>query len=294
MDVRRGAVLDARRSGALLLGEPHVARVLDLCAADPVGTVLATVRLEHAAISGLRVAGGEVWGYREDGEIVAACWVGANLVPILPGLTGAVRRRALDGLAELGASRGRRCSSLVGPRDDVLDLWDRLAGRWPAARDVRDDQPSMVIDGPPLVDPDPAVRRSVPDEVDVVLPACVEMFTEEVGYSPLGSGGYYESRVRSLIAQGRSFARIEDGQVVFKAEVAAVAGGVGQVQGVWVAPDRRGRKLSEGGMAAVVEATRADIAPTVSLYANGYNTRAMACYRTVGFRQVGVYATVLF
>jgi predicted GNAT family acetyltransferase len=294
MDVRRGAVLDARRSGALLLGEPHVARVLDLCAADPVGTVLATVRLEHAAVSGLRVAGGEVWGYREDGEIVAACWVGANLVPILPGLTGAVRRRALDGLAELGASRGRRCSSLVGPRDDVLDLWDRLAGRWPAARDVRDDQPSMVIDGPPLVEPDPAVRRSVPDEVDTVLPACVEMFTEEVGYSPLGSGGYYESRVRSLIAQGRSFVRIEDGQVVFKAEVAAVAGGVGQVQGVWVAPERRGQRLSEGGMAAVVEATRAGIAPTVSLYANAYNARAMACYRTVGFRQVGVYATVLF
>lgn len=295
MDVQRGAVLDARHSGALVLGEPHVARVLELCGADPVGTVLAAVRLEHAATAGLRVAGGELWGYREDGELVAACWVGANLVPILPGLPGGVRRRALDAFAELGATRGRRCSSLVGPREDVLDLWKRLRAVWPPARDVRDDQPSMVIDTPSRVAPDPAVRRSVPDELGVVLPACVEMFTEEVGYSPIaGSGGYYESRVRSLIAQGRSFVRIEDGRVVFKAEVAAAALGVGQVQGVWVTPDRRGERLSEGGMAAVVEATRADIAPTVSLYANAYNTRAMACYRTVGFRQVGVYATVLF
>ena len=294
MDVRRGAVLDARHTGALVLGELHVGRVLAMCAADPVGTVLASVRLEHAQAAGLRAAGGEVWGYSEDGEILAACWVGANLVPIVPELDPGTRRRALDALAELGATRGRRCSSLVGPRDDVLDLWDRLRAAWPAARDVRDDQPSLVIDEPSRVEPDPLVRRSRPDELDQVLPACVAMFTEEVGYSPLGAGGYYEARVRSLIGQGRSFVRIEDGQVVFKAEVAAVALGVGQVQGVWVRPDRRGEGLSETGMAAVVEATRTQIAPVVSLYANAFNTRALAAYRAVGFHQVGTYATVLF
>ena len=294
MDVRRGAVLDARHTGALVLGEPHVERVLAMCAADPVGTVLASVRLDHAAVAGLRAAGGELWGYTEDGHLLAACWVGANLVPIIPPLDSAARRRALDALADLGASRGRRCSSIVGPREDVLDLWDRLRTAWPPARDVRPDQPSMVIDASPQVAPDPAVRRSLPDELDAVLPACVAMFTEEVGYSPLGSGGYYEARVRSLIAQGRSLVRMDDGRVIFKAEVAAVSLGVGQVQGVWVAPDRRGERLSEGGMAAVVEATRAQIAPTVSLYANDFNTRALAAYRAVGFRQVGTYATVLF
>jgi predicted GNAT family acetyltransferase len=292
--VRRGAVLDARHTGAMVLGEPHVARVLAMCATDPVGTVLAAVRLEHAAAAGLRTAGGEMWGYREDGELVAACWVGANLVPIVPALDPATRLRALDALAELGSTRGRRSSSIVGRRDDVLDLWHRLRAVWPPARDVRDDQPSMVIDGPVRVPGDAAVRRSRPEELDAVLPACVAMFTEEVGYSPLGSGGYYEARVRSLIAQGRSFVRMEDGRVVFKAEVAAVALGVGQVQGVWVTPELRGRRLSEGGMAAVVEAAAAQIAPTVSLYANAFNTRALASYRAVGFRQVGTYATVLF
>lgn len=295
MDVRRGALLDARHTGALVLGEMHVARVLAMCAADPVGTVLASVRLEHALASGLRAAGGELWGYGEDGELVAACWVGANLVPIVPPeLDPATRHRALEALAELGATRGRRCSSIVGPRDDVLDLWDRLRATWPPARDVREDQPSMVIDGPSRLAADPQVRRSRPDELDVVLPACVAMFTEEVGYSPLGAGGYYEARVRALIGQGRSFVRVEGGRVVFKAEVAAVALGVGQVQGVWVTPDRRGEGLSETGMAAVVAAARAEIAPVVSLYANAYNVRALAAYRAVGFRQVGTYATVLF
>jgi uncharacterized protein len=61
-----------------------------------------------------------------------------------------------------------------------------------------------------------------------------------------------------------------------------------------VAPDLRGRGLSERGMSAVVEMALADVAPVVSLYVNSYNVRALAAYRRVGFRQVGSYATVLF
>jgi predicted GNAT family acetyltransferase len=63
---------------------------------------------------------------------------------------------------------------------------------------------------------------------------------------------------------------------------------------VWVAPDRRGERLSEAGMAAVVQIARGEVAPLVSLYVNSYNLRAIAAYRAVGFRQVGTYATVLF
>jgi predicted GNAT family acetyltransferase len=126
------------------------------------------------------------------------------------------------------------------------------------------------------------------------------MFTEEVGYSPVASGGSaYTERVRALITEGRSFIRVvPDGggkpAVAFKAELGAVAGGVAQVQGVWVEPAFRGRGWSESGMAAVVAATRASIAPVVSLYVNAYNERAVAAYRRVGFEQVGTFATVLF
>ena len=66
------------------------------------------------------------------------------------------------------------------------------------------------------------------------------------------------------------------------------------MQGVWVAPDRRGERISEAGTAAVVQIARSEVAPQVSLYVNSYNTRALAAYRAVGFGQVGTYATVLF
>ncbi|UZN04861.1 DUF4081 domain-containing GNAT family N-acetyltransferase [Cellulomonas sp. S1-8] len=289
------------RTGALVLADADVPAALALCAVDPVASVLATSRLEHAAVGGLRRAGGELWGYAEDGVLVAVCWVGANLVPVVGAVDADVTARALAAFADLGRARGRRCSSIVGPADAVLGLWSRLRGAWPVEREVRAHQPSMVLAGDPLVAPDPRVRRSRPEEYDVVLPACIRMFTEEVGYSPAsGPGGPYEIRVRRLLEEGRSFVLVDrEGswrrpRVVFKAEVPAVAGGVAQVQGVWVDPERRGERLSEGGMAAVVQATRAEIAPVVSLYVNGYNTRAVRAYEAVGFREVGTYATVLF
>ena len=77
----------------------------------------------------------------------------------------------------------------------------------------------------------------------MIMPACVAMFTEEVGISPLaGDGGLlYQARVAELVGAGRSFARIEDGKVVFKAEIGAATPQACQIQGVWVAPEFRGR-----------------------------------------------------
>ncbi|GEL99156.1 GNAT family N-acetyltransferase [Cellulomonas terrae] len=292
---RRAALLDGR-AGGRVLGDVDLTAALAVCARDAVGSVLATARLEQAVGRSLRAAGGTLWGYEEGGELLGICYAGANMVPVVPVDDPHVVSRALDAFAGLARGQGRRCSSIVGPAEAVLGLWNRLRYYWPAAREVRDDQPSMVIEHAPLITADARVRRSLPEEFDIVLPACVRMFTEEVGYSPVsGPGGPYETRVHGLIAQGRSFVRVDQpGDVVFKAELGAVAGGVAQVQGVWVAPDRRGERLSEAGMAAVVQIARGEVAPLVSLYVNSYNTRALAAYRAVGFRQVGTYATVLF
>jgi uncharacterized protein len=124
----------------------------------------------------------------------------------------------------------------------------------------------------------------------------VAMFTEEIGVSPLaGDGGaLYRGRVRELVEQGRAFARIEDGVVLFKAEIGAATHEVCQVQGVWVHPSLRGRGLSVTGTAAVVALAREHIAPAVSLYVNDYNTAARRAYVRVGFRQVGTFTSVLF
>jgi GNAT superfamily N-acetyltransferase len=146
------------------------------------------------------------------------------------------------------------------------------------------------------VPPDPLVRRVRPHEIDIMWPACVAMFTEEVGVSPIaGDGGAsYRARLEQLIRGGRAFARIENGRVIFKAEIGAVTPQACQVQGVWVRPDRRGQGLAAPGMAAVVVEALRSIAPLVSLYVNDFNSPARAAYRRVGFTEAGHLMSVLF
>ena len=109
----------------------------------------------------------------------------------------------------------------------------------------------------------------------MLVPACVAMFEEEVGYSPLTGGGqHYRQRVATLIRKGHSLIRRDShGQVVFKAELGNVSADAVQIQGVWVNPAYRGQGLAAGCMAAVVELSR-QYAPVASLYVNDYNHRA--------------------
>src|SRR5262249_57113069 len=104
----------------------------------------------------------------------------------------------------------------------------------------------------------------------------------------------YRQRIVDLIEGKRAYARIIDGRVVFKAELAVVTKHTAQVQGVWVDPAYRGHGLAVSGMAAVVRDALRRVAPTVSLYANDFNEPARRAYARTGFRQLGTFAPVLF
>ncbi|MEE1756885.1 GNAT family N-acetyltransferase [Streptomyces sp. SP18CS02] len=263
---------------------------LAILESEPVANAFVAARVQVAGLDPWRL-GGEMWGWYADGRLRSLCYSGANLVPIC------ATPEAVRAFADRARRAGRRCSSIVGPAEPTAQLWRLLEPSWGPARDVRAHQPLMVTDQPSTtVDPDPLVRRVRKDEVEAIMPACVAMFTEEVGVSPMaGDGGLlYQARVAELVGTGRSFARIEDGKVVFKAEIGAATPRACQIQGVWVAPEYRGRGLSETGMAAVLDYALADVAPVVSLYVNDYNAPARASYRRVGFREVGAFMSVLF
>src|SRR5690606_16411365 len=97
-----------------------------------------------------------------------------------------------------------------------------------------------------------------------------------------------------LVRAGRAYARFVDGEVVFKAELAVVTRHTTQVQGVWVAPEWRGRGLATAAMSAVVRDAPRRVAPIGSLYFNYYNYPALRLYVRCGFQPVGAFATVLF
>ncbi|MET9224188.1 MULTISPECIES: GNAT family N-acetyltransferase [unclassified Streptomyces] len=257
---------------------------------DPVANAFVTSRVNVAGLDPWRL-GGEMWGWYSGGRLTSLCYAGANLVPLC------ATPEAIRAFAERARRAGRRCSSIVGPAEPTADLWALLEPHWGPAREIRSHQPLMTTRALPAdITPDPLVRRVRRDEMDVIMPACVAMFTEEVGVSPLaGDGGLlYQARVAELVSTGRAFARIEDGRVVFKAEIGAVTRHTCQIQGVWVAPEHRGKGLSETGMAAVLHYALRDVAPVASLYVNDFNAPARAAYQRVGFSEVGAFMSVLF
>jgi predicted GNAT family acetyltransferase len=281
-----------RTQTARILDESDEEAVHRLLATDPVAACVLAGRVESAGTAAASL-GAPLWGFGTGRELDAVCLAGANLIPFA--VAGA-EHAAAAAFAERARRAGRRCSTIVGPAAAVAPLWDLLLPHWGPARDHRPRQPLMAIDRPPAVAAESRVRPVRPAEIETLLPAAVAMFTEEVGVSPLrvDGGAGYRARVTELVRAGQSLAWIEDGEVLFKAEIGAVSRAACQVQGVWVAPAHRGRGIGTAGTAAVVEYARAVIAPVVSLYVNDFNGQARAAYRRVGFDEVGQYASVLF
>lgn len=272
-----------------ILGPGNLAEVTELLARDPVVNVVTDYRARTTQLHP-RWLNGQVWGYYVGQELVSVCHVAANLMPAM------ASPEAVEQFAERALQQGRRSSTIVGPDDAVDPLWESLRGSWGPAREIRTGQPHLEIDRAPQVAPDPKVRLSTKADLDALYPACVRMYTEEVGVSPEADGGapLYRARVAQLISRGWSFVRLEHGRVVFKAEVAAATPHACQVQGVWVDPARRGEGLGAAGMAAVVHLALQDIAPVVSLYVNSHNLPARRIYARVGFAQTATFTTVMF
>ena len=255
---------------------------------DPVANALAGARLRevghHPAVSQ------EFSSIGDEKEPSGLLWHGVNVSPL------SATEEALDEFGRHVAARSRRASSVVGRRRAVETLWEPLADVWgPAVREYRWSQPLLVA-GEAGSAGTSRLRPALPEEENAVFPAAVAMFREEVGIDPLlGDGGRsYRTRIKELIRLGRTYVVIEDGQVLFKADVGSLFGPVAQIHGVWVRPDHRGHGLGRTAMADLVRQVRRDHAPQVSLYVNDFNEPARRAYAASGFHQVGELSTILF
>jgi len=271
------------------LRDEHRREFTQLVDRDPIVNSAVASRLRTARSLAPSEVGGTLFGVHESGVLAGAALNGGNLVAI------GGEDRTWTALARRVADLPRVCTSIVGRSDAVARMWRELSKHW-AAREVRAEQPLLLLDrpGPPIAG-DARVRPMDMLDLDRYVVAAAAMFTEELGLSPLGPATEpgYRRRVRALITAGRAFGIVgADGDVVFKADLAAVSAHTCQVQGVWVRPDLRGRGLGTSALAAVLHRALR-LAPTASLYVNDYNLAARRMYARLGLRQVGTVGTVL-
>lgn len=269
---------------ALTARDLHAAR--ELLDRNPGINAFVRYRLESSGFVGGPYT--RIWGYFDDDDLVAVCHGGSNVVP------AEATPEAIEAFAVHVLSEGPRPASIAGLQSAVLPMWELLEPMWGPARSVRPVQPFLSIAGNPVIEPDPRVRAVTMDEIDLLYPACVAMFREEVGVDPeLVGGQNYRSRVTQLISQGWAFAIVEDGEILFKTEVGASSPRACQLQGVWVRPDRRGEGIAAPAIAAVVTLVQRSIAPIVTLYVNDHNLAARAAYARAGFTPTATFASIL-
>lgn len=232
-------------------------------------------------------------GWFAGNSLVSIFVLGANLMPIR------TTSQSRDQFARNFAAQGRRCVSIVGEQEQVLDLWRRLEPSWGSARAIRESQPYLKLMAnmhQPTAVPNLEVGLANLADFDDLLPASIEMFTEELGVSPVIDGAdlAYRMRIKTQIENGQIFVGRLGNELVFKVEIGALADSKALIQGVWVKSTYRGRGLGTSALGIVFAQLFGMGIAEVCLYVNDFNTPALRLYQRLGMTQHKSFATVLF
>lgn len=268
------------------LGAADRDSVLEFLARRPVENLFLASKVDAYGVDRRRL--GRLFAFKRDGQISSLMLDGGTL--FVSGFDADALPLFVNQLGPI-----RRCTSILGPAVCVLGVFVGLAERWRGAwgsvSNVRKRQPLMLLDRLPKAEPDPRVRRLTERDYSSYLEASVSMYTDEIGSSPFKYGPGYERFVMDRLRKGEAFGIVEDGVVIFKADLGPKLGRQAQLQGVWVRPERRGEGMSVPALAGMLDLAMREY-PAISLYVNDFNTAAIRAYERLGFVEVGALATV--
>jgi predicted GNAT family acetyltransferase len=284
--VGRQPRIDAARNLTVApLDGGHRQEVLDFLAERPLHTVIMSsfVR-DNGLVSPLNR--GTFYACRdEEGKLEGVALIGhATLVE-------ARTEEALAAFARL-ARESRSGHVILGEQEKVGRFWDyyaageespRLLCRemlleqcWPVA--VREEVKGL--------------RLATADDLDLVVPVQAEMAYEESGVNPLERDPEgFRRRCARRIELGRVWVWVEDGRLIFKAEIISETPEVIYLEGVWVNPTERGkgyglRCMSQLGRELLARAS------SISMLVNERNSKALSLYRRAGYKLRGCYDTI--
>jgi ribosomal protein S18 acetylase RimI-like enzyme len=137
-----------------------------------------------------------------------------------------------------------------------------------------------------------SLRPATAQELDLVMPVQAELAFAESGVNPMqiDPEGFRERCLRR-IEQGRTWVVVENGGLVFKADVVSKTPEVIYVEGVWLREDHRhqnvGTRLMSELMRRLLKETN-----SICLLVNETNEWAQRFYRKCGFHFRATYETI--
>ena len=267
------------------LGKGEEAEVLEFLAQRPIHTVAMMGLIQDNGLES-SLNRGTFYGCRDlNGRLEGVALVGHAT------LMETVSDRALAALAQVA----QQCSSthmIMGEKERVDDFWGHYAanGRQQrlACREWLFELSWPVEAREPVL----GLRRATPEELDLVAPVQAELAFAESGINPLQADpqGFRERCLRR-IQQGRTWVIVEDGKLIFKADVISRTREVNYLEGIWICEERRangnGLRFMSELMRRLLEDTK-----SICLLVNETNQLAMNFYRKCGFHFRATYETI--
>lgn len=267
------------------LANSAAAEVLDFLSQRPIHTVaMMSLIQDNGIVSPFNR--GTFYGCRDlNGQLEGIALVGHAT------LMETVSDRALAALAQVA----RECPNMhliMGEKERVADFWShyseaghrqRLACRewlyelsWPVAARGRATK----------------LRLARIEELELVMPVQAELAFAESGINPLQVDPVgFRERCRRRIEQGRTWVVVENGLLVFKADVISKTSEVIYLEGIWLREDCRTQNLGTRFMSELMRRLLENT-KSVCLLVNETNERAQHFYRKCGFHFRATYETI--
>jgi ribosomal protein S18 acetylase RimI-like enzyme len=136
----------------------------------------------------------------------------------------------------------------------------------------------------------PGLRKATPDDLDLILPVYAAM--QESGVDPLevDPEGFRRRWLRR-IEQSRVWVWIENGRLIFNADIISDTAEVIYLEGIYVDPQERDKGYALRCLSQLSHSLLSR-AKTLCLFVNEQNQRAQTLYHKAGFMPRGCYDTI--
>jgi len=261
------------------------AEVLEFLAQRPIHTVaMMSLIHDNGVVSPFNR--GTFYGCRDtNGQLEGVALVGHAT------LMETVSDRALAALAQVA----RECPSIhmiMGEKERVADFWSHYSD---AGRRLRLACREWLFELTRPVDARDAVvelRPAQVNELELVMPIQAQLAFVESGVNPMEVDPHgFRERCLRRIEQGRTWVVVENGELIFKADVISKTAEVSYLEGVWLREDCRHKNLGTRFMSGLMRRLLKDT-KSICLLVNETNEWAHGFYRKCGFHFRATYETI--
>jgi GNAT superfamily N-acetyltransferase len=269
------------------LQKEETQEVIAFLSKRPIHTVAMRSMINDNGIENPTLNRGSFYGYRNDeGKLEGVALIGHTT------LIEAYSDEAIQAFAWQARKSEVPLHFLMASGDSIETFWNYYVCDGRAPRLVCTEL-MFEMRYPVLVrDPISHLRKATAEDLSLVAEAHAQVAFEESGVNPLERDREkFLGRTLRRIEKGWCWVVVEDGKLVFKADIVAKTSEVIYLEGIYVAPESRGKGVAPNCLSQIGRTLLAE-ANSICLLSNVDFQNAHHAYKKAGFKMKDKYQTI--